>query len=155
MKLSKILMAVTDNLLANIAVANMVVCEASTDQTADGTNILLRHGKVEVRYNTEATPSYWVRFCQISMDTVVPTPEYFVTELEGNPVRHADLDTALAVGSLGVIADAVKHVHGIAIEHAVPGHKVEIVTSGEPDASIGIFLQDEFMAVGIFITQMK
>lgn len=161
MNYSNIITAVSDKLVNLDCYANNRTAPAKMDKTPDGSNVQFR--LYNIRVDCVDDHQYFkvgqylsVEMLQAAMDTIVPTPEWFVDQLNTSApesksvVLHDTLEQAVEASGYMSYFGLFEDVYQAAVEKAVRGHKVLFASSADLNyKSVSIFLQDEEMVVSL------
>lgn len=160
MNYSNIVTAVSDKLVKLDCYAHLRTAPAKMDKTPDGSNVQFR--LYNIRVDCMEDHQYFkvgqylsVEMLQAAMDTVVPTPEWFVDQLNTaapeskSVVLHDTLEQAVEASGYMSYFGLFEDVYQAAVEKAV-GRKALFASSADLNyKSVGIFLQDEEMVVSL------
>lgn len=160
MNYSNIVTAVSDKLVKLDCHTHHRTAPAKMDKTPDGSNVQFR--LYNIRVDCMDDHQYFkvgqylsVEMLQAAMDTIVPTPEWFVDQLNTSApesksvVLHDTLEQAVEASGYMSYFGLFEDVYQAAVEKAV-GRKVLFASSADLNyKSVGIFLQGEEMVVSL------
>lgn len=119
------------------------------DKLTDGTPVHFRLYHIRTDY-VDIGKSFVVEVMQVAMDTVVPTPEWFAEQMTDSITLHDTLEQAVEASGYSHRLELFNDVYQTAVEKAVRGKKVVFASSTDQNyKTVGIFLQDEEMAVSL------
>ena len=149
MNYSNIVVAVSAKLSQLTYATSTLTSQAINDKLADGSPVVYRPYQTVVQDYPRFDQSFTVNFMQTALEGIVPTPEWFANQQESIQL-HDTLEAAVEASGYTSQLKFIKELYEVAAAKAVVGHKVLFASSTlEGYHAVGIFLQDEEMAVSM------